>query len=115
MICLLVYDITHDGTRSKVSDACLDYGLKRIQFSAFLGDLSRTHQEELFRKVRKQLGRKPGKIQLFPMCERDLRQRLEVIQEPKERKPGAKVTATTEPRPTVRQIAAVASPPELQP
>ncbi len=81
-MCLLVYDITHDGTRGKVSEACLDYGLQRIQYSAFLGDLSRTHQEELFRKVRKRLGKKEGKIQLFPLCERDIRQRLEVINAP---------------------------------
>lgn len=79
-MCLLVYDITHDGTRSKVSDACLDYGMARIQFSAFLGDLSRTHQEELFRKVRKRLGKQTGKIQIFPVCEKDMRARLEVIQ-----------------------------------
>lgn len=81
MMCLLVYDITHDGTRNKVSDACLDYGMKRIQFSAFLGDLSRTHQEELFRKTRKRLGKRSGKIQLFPVCEKDMRSRLEVIQD----------------------------------
>ena len=81
-MCLLVYDITHDGTRSKVSDACLDYGLQRIQYSAFLGDLSRALQEELFRKVRKRLGKKEGKIQLFPMCEKDLRQRQEVLNRP---------------------------------
>lgn len=81
MMCLLVYDITHDATRTRVADACLDYGMQRIQFSAFLGDLSRTHQEELFRKVRKRLGKRAGKIQLFPVCEKDLRLRLEVIQE----------------------------------
>ncbi len=81
MKCLLVYDITHDGTRTKVSEACLDYGLARIQFSAFLGELSRPYQEELFRKVRTRLGKQPGKIQLFPVCEKDLRLRLEVIQD----------------------------------
>jgi len=80
MMCLLVYDIAHNGTRTRIADLCLDYGLERIQFSAFLGDLSRTHQEELFRKLRKRLGRKEGKIQLFPLCERDLRLRLEIIQ-----------------------------------
>jgi CRISPR-associated protein Cas2 len=80
MMCLLVYDIVHDGTRTKISEACLDYGLERIQFSAFLGDLSRNHQVELFRKMRKHLGKRAGKVQLFPLCERDLQQRLEVIQ-----------------------------------
>ena len=41
---LLIYDISHDGVRTKVADACLDYGLERIQYSAFLGSLTRTHQ-----------------------------------------------------------------------
>lgn len=80
-MCLLVYDIAHDGTRTRVSETCLDYGLERIQFSAFLGDLSRNHQIELFRKVRVQLGKRTGKVQLFPLCEKDIRQRLEVIQD----------------------------------
>ena len=82
MMCLLVYDITDDRARSKVADDCLDYGMERIQFSAFWGNLSRTYQEELIRKVKKRLGKKPGKIQLFPVCEKDVRQRLEVIQSP---------------------------------
>ena len=82
MMCLLVYDITHDGTRGKVADMCLDYGLQRIQYSAFMGDLSRNHQQELFKKVRTRLGKEEGKIQLFPMCERDLRQTLLVINQP---------------------------------
>ena len=82
MMCLLVYDITDDRARSKVADDCLDYGMERIQFSAFWGNLSRTYQEELIRKVKKRLGKKPGKIQLFPVCEKDVRQRLEVIQGP---------------------------------
>jgi CRISPR-associated protein Cas2 len=41
---LLIYDIPHDGARQKVADACLDHGLERIQYSAFVGELSRAHQ-----------------------------------------------------------------------
>jgi CRISPR-associated protein Cas2 len=81
MKCLLVYDIPHDGTRTKVADFCLDYGLDRIQYSGFLGDLVRTHQEELMLKIEEQLGGRDGKIQLFVICEKDWRQRLEIIQE----------------------------------
>jgi CRISPR-associated protein Cas2 len=40
---LVIYDIPHDGTRGKVADMCLDYGLDRIQYSAFTGQLTRTH------------------------------------------------------------------------
>jgi CRISPR-associated protein Cas2 len=79
--CLLVYDIPHDGTRTKIADFCLDYGLDRIQYSAFLGDLARTYQEELILKIGERLGDRDGKIQLFPVCEKDWEQRLEIIQE----------------------------------
>ncbi len=81
MKCLLVYDISHDRTRTKIADFCLDYGLDRIQYSAFLGDLAPTHQEELMLKIDERLGDRTGKIQLFPICGRDWEQRLEIIQE----------------------------------
>lgn len=69
MQCLLIYDISHDGARQKVADACLDYGLQRLQYSAFVGDLSRTHQRALFKEIEKRLGRRDGNIQLFPLNE----------------------------------------------
>ena len=78
---LLVYDITNDRIRGKVADFCLDYGLDRIQYSAFMGSLGRNHQEELMLKIEDQLGDHAGKIQLYPICEKDWRTRLEIIQE----------------------------------
>jgi len=84
MKCLLVYDISHDGTRGKIADFCLDYGLDRIQYSGFLGDLARTHQEELILRIGERLGDRPGKVQLFVICDKDWRQRLEIIQEAEE-------------------------------
>lgn len=67
---LLIYDITHDGTRSKVADVCLDYGLNRIQYSAFLGELTAAHQRELMLKIRERLGKHGANIQLFPLDEK---------------------------------------------
>lgn len=81
MKCLLVYDIPDDRIRTRVADICLDYGLDRIQYSAFLGDLERTHQEELMIKLAKRLGKQPGNIQLFPLCETDWRGRKAIILE----------------------------------
>lgn len=71
MQCVLVYDIPDDGKRGKVADACLDYGMDRIQFSAFLGNLAVTHQEELMLRIKRVLGKHAGNVQLFPICERD--------------------------------------------
>ena len=83
MKCLLVYDIPDDNTCTRVADICLDYGLDRIQYSSFLGDLARTHQEELMMKLAKRLGKRPGNIQLFPICETDWRQRKVILVEAK--------------------------------
>ncbi len=72
---LLVYDIPDDRVRTRVAETCLDYGLLRIQYSAFFGELSVNHQEELMLKLRRQAGRFPCNIQLFPIGERELRLR----------------------------------------
>ena len=70
MRCLVIYDITHDGTRTKVADACLDYGLERIHYSAFFGELSHSQQRELLVKIERRLGTHEANIQLFPLDEK---------------------------------------------
>jgi len=72
---LLVYDIPDDNLRSKVAGICLDYGLVRIQYSAFFGELSANYQEELLFKLRRRVSRVPCNIQLFPIGEREIRLR----------------------------------------
>jgi len=54
----------------------MDYGLDRIQWSAFLGDINHNRREELEARLRKVLGRRAGNIQLFPVCEKDLSLRI---------------------------------------
>lgn len=76
MHCLLIYDISDDRIRTKVADACLDYGLDRIQFSAFYGNISRNYQEELFQKVEALLGKEDGQIMLLPICYKDWNARM---------------------------------------
>jgi len=69
MQCLVIYDIVHDGTRQKVADACLDYGLLRLQYSAFVGNLSRTHQRALFSEIERRAKGRTANVQLFPLDE----------------------------------------------
>lgn len=78
---LLIYDIPDDNTRGKIADICLDYGLDRVQYSAFVGLLSTTHRDELMLKIRKKLGRRPGLVAMVPVCERDWEGREEIHQE----------------------------------
>jgi len=79
MQCLVVYDIPDDAKRAKIADACLDYGLDRIQYSAFLGPLVPTHQDELMLKLKKILGRCSGNIQMYPLCQTDWEARRLII------------------------------------
>ena len=81
MKCLLLYDIPDDRIRTKIATFCLDYGLDRIQYSAFMGDLSSNHQEELMLKLARRLGKAAGKIDLFPVCKEDWRGRISILQE----------------------------------
>lgn len=70
---LLLYDIPSDRLRAKVANACLDYGLERIQYSAFQGPLTHNRQQELLQRLRRIIGPHAAKIQLVPVCEKDLR------------------------------------------
>jgi CRISPR-associated protein Cas2 len=82
MHCLLLYDITDDRIRTKIADVCLDYGLDRVQYSVFTGNLSRNLQEELFLKVTDLLADKEGHIMLAPICQKDWQNRSVHGQEP---------------------------------
>lgn len=82
----LLYGITSDRIRTKVADTCMDYGLDRTQFSAFIGDLSRNHQEELMLKLSSLLGDQPGFLLLMTV---DWDRRVEV------RNPGTDTPSTS--------------------
>jgi CRISPR-associated protein Cas2 len=71
----VIYDIPKDRVRSKIADACLDYGLRRIQYSAFRGEINSTRRGALEKKLRKELGDDEGKIEINAVCERDFRSR----------------------------------------
>ena len=68
----MIYDIENDRIRLKISETCLDYGLARIQFSAFQGTLNRNKREELFLKLSSILDDNAGKILLQPICHKDV-------------------------------------------
>ena len=73
---LVIYDIPHDGTRVKVADCCLDYGLDRIQYSAFAGELSRTYQEELLLRIKRRVGKRAAKVYILTISSDDWARRL---------------------------------------
>lgn len=70
---VLIYDIEDDKLRARVSDICLNYGLARIQFSAFFGKLNRNKRQELALRLQRELGTQSGRIRVIPICEQDLK------------------------------------------
>ena len=47
MLVWVIYDISEDKIRNKVSRYCLDYGLYRVQKSVFLGDLNGNERDSI--------------------------------------------------------------------
>ncbi|MEM5807611.1 MAG: CRISPR-associated endonuclease Cas2 [Candidatus Aenigmatarchaeota archaeon] len=63
----VIYDISDDRTRSKVSDKCKDYGLLRIQKSAFLGKITKNKVEMLISEI-SPLIKEKDKVFAVPAC-----------------------------------------------
>ena len=74
---IVFYDVTSDRIRKKFADVCLDYGLDRTQFSAFVGDIAPGHQRELMLKLKGLLKDQPGAILLVPINRKEWQRRLE--------------------------------------
>lgn len=71
---VLIYDIEEDRLRTRVAGVCMDYGLERIQFSAFFGRLNRNRRQELALRLRSELGEESGRVRIIPICEQDLKE-----------------------------------------
>jgi len=80
---LVIYDIPDDRARARVADACLDYGLERIQYSAFVGQLSRVHQREVELRITRLLDHQPAKVRFIGLDERSWEQQRIIEREPK--------------------------------
>ena len=69
---LAIYDITSDRLRGEAAEICKDFGLRRIQYSCFAGDLSRNRKEMIEIRLRRLLERREAKpsdaIYVLPLC-----------------------------------------------
>ena len=70
---LVVYDITDDSLRNKIADILKDFGLVRIQKSAFIGNLTSEERKDLERVLSRKNLEGRDRIDIFPICERDLK------------------------------------------
>jgi CRISPR-associated protein Cas2 len=75
----VVYDITNDRARLKISEVCKDYGLDHIQYSVFSGPLDATRRNEMFTRLGDTLGNNEGKVMMLQLCEKDVAERREIV------------------------------------
>lgn len=70
MIHLIVYDISDDANRTRLVKLLERYGLERVQYSAFRGELNPNDRETLSRQVKKFVKDEHDCIFIIPLCKR---------------------------------------------
>ncbi|MEI2761578.1 CRISPR-associated endonuclease Cas2 [Methanothrix soehngenii] len=68
MLVWVIYDISENRYRSRVAKICKNYGLFRVQKSAFLGDLNRNESDSLTLECEATI-EESDSVYVFPMCE----------------------------------------------
>ncbi len=69
----IIYDIVEDKARARVAKACKQYGLERVQKSAFLGKLKLNRFDELAEKCLDLIDEDNDSVYLFPFCQDDFK------------------------------------------
>lgn len=75
---LIIYDITDDNLRTLVAETLKDYGLQRIQYSAFIGRLRRDKLNSLIVDVKKLIKDLTENVQIYPICDKCFKGRREI-------------------------------------
>ncbi|MEM2856225.1 MAG: CRISPR-associated endonuclease Cas2 [Candidatus Nitrosocaldaceae archaeon] len=69
---IIIYDISDDDLRSIIAKKLEDYGLRRVQFSSFVGELQRYKLNSLIYELKSIInGRKSERksIIVYPLCD----------------------------------------------
>ena len=69
MLVWVIYDITENRVRNRVSNICKGHGLYRVQKSAFLGNLNRNELDSLALECEEMIDDEVDSIYVFPMCD----------------------------------------------
>jgi CRISPR-associated protein Cas2 len=75
---VVIYDITDDNLRALVAETLKDYGLQRIQYSAFIGSLRRDKLNSLIVDLKNLIKDLVENVQLYPVCDTCFKGRKEV-------------------------------------
>ncbi|WGI17155.1 CRISPR-associated endonuclease Cas2 [Methanonatronarchaeum sp. AMET-Sl] len=75
---IISYDITKDQTRTKTAENLKYYGLKRIQYSVFEGELTNQDLKNLKKDLRKTKTKENDSIHIIYQCKR-CKEKREII------------------------------------
>jgi len=72
-ITIALYDLESNKYRKKSQSSCENHGLKRFQYSGYMGKLPMTLRRKLFDEIRKHIlmSKKSGRVLVMPVCELD--------------------------------------------
>lgn len=73
MLVWVIYDITENKIRQKVSERCKNYGLYRVQKSVFLGDLNSNERDSLAVECEELIDEDRDSVYVFPMDEQSFK------------------------------------------
>lgn len=73
MIIWVLYDIKNDRARTKVARACLQSGLYRVQYSCFLGSITRNMKDSLQLEIEELIDEDEDKVYIFNMSRDELK------------------------------------------
>lgn len=85
---VVLYDVENDRIRTRVSEVCLNYGLERIQYSAFLGKINRNRRQELALRLQDEVGSEVARIRIIPVTEDAEKEMWTLDQYTPKKKPG---------------------------
>lgn len=81
----MIYDITNNKLRNRIAEILKNYGLERVQYSAFIGNLPRFKLNSLIEELKKELikmkwsdDEKVRNIQVYPIPEFSRKARIEI-------------------------------------
>jgi CRISPR-associated protein Cas2 len=73
MICWVMYDIKSDRARTKISKACEQAGLYRVQYSVFLGSINTDEKDTLQLQIEDLMNESTDSVYVFPMSKDELK------------------------------------------
>jgi len=78
---LVVYDVSDDGKRNKLANSLKKFGLRRIQRSAFEGDVDGQRLKDLVRAIRLIVDLKTDIVHVIPLGIREWESRIVIGRE----------------------------------